>query len=248
MITKRMAAAVAAASVAAGMTSAIAGCGVFHAVAPAGMEQQIVKGEQVSAATRAHSAAAARSSASPAKSTAAVPATSAIPGSEVTAIGDSVMAASAPALESALPGVYIDAQPDREWAAGLDVVRGLVTSGRLRPIVVVGLGTNYIVTTAQLNELLRLIGPERKLVLVNTYVPDSWSKEVNATEAAFVARHRWIVLADWYDLIRTRTYLLWPDQVHPEIPGTIVYARMVYQAIQATRGAVPQRAKTTAIG
>jgi hypothetical protein len=30
-------------------------------------------------------------------------------------------------------------------------------------------------------------------------------------------------------------YLLWPDQVHPELPGTYVYARMVYQAVQATR-------------
>ena len=30
--------------------------------------------------------------------------------------------------------------------------------------------------------------------------------------------------------------LLWPDHIHPEIPGTKVYARMVYRAVQATRG------------
>jgi hypothetical protein len=83
--------------------------------------------------------------------------------------------------------------------------------------------------------LVRLIGPHRKLVLINTYVPDGWSKQVNATEAAFIRQHPSITLADWFDTIRNRLYLLWPDQVHPVIPGTIVYARLVYQAVQATR-------------
>jgi hypothetical protein len=56
--------------------------------------------------------------------------------------------------------------------AGLDIVRSLAEGGRLRPVVVIGLGTNYIVTTAQLQQLMRIIGPQRKLVLINTYVPD----------------------------------------------------------------------------
>jgi hypothetical protein len=35
--------------------------------------------------------------------------------------------------------------------------------------------------------------------------------------------------------------LLWPDHIHPEIPGTYVYARMVRRAVQATRDvAVPE--------
>jgi hypothetical protein len=74
-------------------------------------------------------------------------------------------------------------------------------------------------------------------VLINTFVPDSWSKQVNATEAAFVQAHQGVVPADWYDTIKDRTGLLWPDDVHPEIPGTLVYARMVYRAVQATRNA-----------
>jgi hypothetical protein len=72
-------------------------------------------------------------------------------------------------------------------------------------------------------------------VLVNTYVPDEWSKQVNATEARFVRRHPAVVLADWFDTIRHRTSLLWPDHVHPLMPGTSVYARLVYRAVQATR-------------
>jgi hypothetical protein len=195
------------------------------------MEKQIMTGERVGSATRAKAP-------GPGSEPAAKPSpTRPVAGRDVTAIGDSVMSASAMALDSMLPGIYIDAKPDREMPAGLHILRSLAESGSLRPVVVVGLGTNYIVTTAQLQQLVRLIGPHRKLVLINTYVPDGWSKQVNATEAAFIRQHPSITLADWFDAIRNRLYLLWPDQVHPVIPGTIVYARLVYQAVQATRGA-----------
>ncbi len=157
-----------------------------------------------------------------------------IAGGQVTAIGDSVMAASAMALAKVLPGIYIDAVPSRQMPAGLAVMRHLAATGRLRSVVVMGLGTNYIVTDSQLSQLLRIIGPNRRLVLINTYVPDEWSKEVNATDASFVRRHPGVVLADWYDTIKNRMYLLWPDHVHPEMPGTAVYAGMVYRAVQAT--------------
>jgi hypothetical protein len=205
-----------------------AGCGVFQASpAPAGMEKQITNGERVGAATRAHA------SRSPAGS--ALSAAQPVPGQDVTAIGDSVMSASAMSLAAVMPGIYIDAKPDREMPAGLAIVRHLAKTGQLRPVLVMGLGTNYIVTTAQLQELMQLIGPHRKLVLINTYVPDGWSKMVNATDAAFVQQHPSVVLADWYDTIKDRLYLLWPDQVHPQMPGTVVYAHMVYEAVQATR-------------
>jgi hypothetical protein len=223
-----------------------AGC---SASAPSGLEKQVNYGERVSAATRAQAARqqAARQNAGAAAAQApAAPA--AVPrkivGGQVTAIGDSVMAASAMALAKVLPGVYIDAVPSRQMPAGLAVVGHLASTGRLRQVVVMGLGTNYIVTARQLTQLLRIIGPHRKLVLVNTYVPDEWSKEVNATDAGFVRRHPDVVLADWYDTIKNRMYLLWPDHIHPEMPGTLVYARLIYRAVQATRaltGAQPAR-------
>ena len=213
--------------------------GVFHASSgPSGMEKQIITGERVSAATRADAP-------RPAYAPAAEPSPSPtqrkflgqkILGRQVTAIGDSVMSAGAMALDSVLPGIYIDAKPSRQMPAGMDVVRSLADSGRLRPVVVVGLGTNYIVTTGELDQLMRLLGPHRKLVLINTYVPDQWSKDVNATMAAFIRGHPSVVLADWFGTIRHRTHLLWPDEIHPQLPGTILYARMVYRAVQATGG------------
>ena len=138
---------------------AAGGCGLLHqAAAPAGMEKQIHEGEQVSAASQAHASPAARSAGTgtsaagrgsvgigPAAAT--VPTPSAIPGKirgkQVTAIGDSVMAASAATLESVIPGIYVDAKIDREMQDGVAIVRSLAASGQLRPVVVVGLGTNW---------------------------------------------------------------------------------------------------------
>ena len=230
---------------------ATGGCGLLHqAAAPAGMEKQIHEGEQVSAATQAHASpaansagtgtsAAGRGTVGTGPAAAAVPTPSASPakvtGKQVTAIGDSVMAASAMTMATVMPGIYIDAKPDRQMPAGLAIVRRLAATGRLRPVVVIGLGTNYIVTTKQLNELMKVLGPNRKLVLINTYVPDAWSRQVNATEAAFIRQHPEVTPADWYDTIRNRMNLLWPDRIHPEIPGTYVYARVVRRAVQATR-------------
>jgi hypothetical protein len=228
---------------------ATGGCGLLHqAAAPAGMQKQINEGEQVSAATQAHASSPARSAGTSTPGTGAgssttsaigTPSPSATPGKvtgkQVTAIGDSVMAAGAMALAAAMPGIYIDAKPDREMPAGLAILRRLADAGRLRPVVVIGLGTNYLVTTRQLNELMTLLGPDRKLVLINTYVPDSWSKQVNATEAAFIRQHPTVTPADWFDTIKNRMNILWPDHIHPEIPGTYVYARMVKRAVQATR-------------
>lgn len=232
------------------LTAAVTGgCGLLHqAAAPAGMQRQISQGERVSAATQAHVSPAARTagtskpgSSTPGASLATgTPTPSATPGKvtgkQVTAIGDSVMAASALALAAAMPGIYIDAKPDRQMPAGLAIIRRLADTGRLRPVVVLGLGTNYIVTTRQLSQLMTILGLHRKLVLINTYVPDSWSKQVNATEAAFIRQHPTVTPADWYDTIKNRMNILWPDHIHPEIPGTYVYARMVKRAVQATRG------------
>jgi hypothetical protein len=136
-----------------------------------------------------------------------------------------------------IPGIYVNAKIDREMQDGVAIVRSLAASGRLRPVVVVGLGTNWKVSPGQLQELLRLIGPRRKLVLVNTWRPDDgWSLATNAEEAAFARQHPGVVVvADWYDLIKDRQDLLWPDHVHPEVPGTYVYAHLLNRAIQATR-------------
>jgi hypothetical protein len=144
------------------------------------------------------------------------------------------MLASAAALHARLPGIYIDAQVSRQMSAGLAEIQNLAANGLLRRVVVVGLGTNGTISRGQIRDLLAEIGPNRKLVLINTYEARPWEHEVNSLMAAIAHRYPNVVLADWQAAISHRTSLLWGDGVHPRPRGARLYARVVAAAVQAT--------------
>jgi hypothetical protein len=142
------------------------------------------------------------------------------------------MVAATPALEQVLPGIYIDAMVGRPFSTGLQVIAQLEAEGQLRSIVVVGLGTNGPVTWDEISQLFAEIGPNRRLVLVNTFADRWWEQEVNSVLAAAACAHPGtVVLADWFDTIDQQTDLLWPDGIHPQPAGGIVYANMLGAAI-----------------
>jgi hypothetical protein len=136
-------------------------------------------------------------------------------------------------LGSAYAGIDIDAQIDRQMRSGLAVIQSLAARGRLRQVVVVGLGTNGGVTSAQIRQLQRIIGPDRDLVLITTFDPKPWESEINAALAAAARHGKKVALADWHRAVAGRPYLLWPDDIHPRPPGAKLYARTVLTAIRA---------------
>ena len=142
------------------------------------------------------------------------------------------MLASATALSAAMPGIYINALVGRQMAAGIAIIQGLAASGDLRRIVVVGLGTNGDITAAQIRQLRRAVGPDRYLVLVNTYGPMSWEPEVNGVLAVATNHQSRVDLANWHQAIAAHTGLLWPDGIHPQPTGAKLYAHVMLQAIQ----------------
>jgi hypothetical protein len=101
--------------------------------------------------------------------------------------------------------------------------------------VIVGLGTNGTVTAWQVHDLVRLIGPRRKLVLITTYEARPWEHADNVVLAAAARKYPNVVLADWWAAIHHRTGLLYGDGVHPLPRGARLYARVVGAAVQATR-------------
>jgi peptidoglycan/LPS O-acetylase OafA/YrhL len=239
------------ATVAAATVACTAGYGVLHAPSDgvSGLMRQVAQGERISAATRAlktrgKATGPARPTPGEAPAPGGTPAPSPsgpvsrkIPGRQVTAIGDSVMLASAAQLHAALPGIYIDAQVSRQMSAGLAEIERLAADGLLRRVVIVGLGTNGTVTRGQIRQLLAEIGPRRKLVLVNTYEARPWEHEVNSAVAAAARDYPNVVLANWLATITHRTNLLWGDGVHPRPPGARLYAKVVAAAVQATGAA-----------
>lgn len=162
-----------------------------------------------------------------------VPSPTPVSGAEISAVGDSVMLASAPALYERLPGIQVDAAVSRSTWAGPGILQALADSGQLRTYVVLALGTNGPVNADALEQMARIAGPDRKIVLVNAFAPRDWIPGVNADLAAFAASHPGVVVADWSSAIAPRTDLLAGDQIHPGAAGARVFADTVAEAVDA---------------
>lgn len=149
----------------------------------------------------------------------------------MSAVGDSVMLASAPGLLQAMPGIEVDAEVSRSLWAGARIIDGLAASGELREYVVVGLGTNGPVSTEALQSIVDAAGPDRYVILVSAYGPRDWIPGVNSDLTAFAASHPRVAVADWSQAISGHDDLLAGDQIHPESAGGDIYARTVKRAV-----------------
>jgi len=155
----------------------------------------------------------------------------AVSGWQVTAIGDSVMLASAAALETDFPGIYIDAKVGMQMQTGVQLVQQLSAAGSLRHYVVIGLGTNGAITPGEIWQLREAV-PHRELSLVNTYGPMSWESEVNGVLASSSWHKPHVTLADWAAAIGAHPSFLWSDGIHPQPAGGRLYASVISNAIR----------------
>ncbi|HEY1622622.1 MAG TPA: acyltransferase family protein [Streptosporangiaceae bacterium] len=236
----------------AAITLAVAGYGIAGPVHPpvdSGLLDQVAAGQRISAASQLAAAVAPRyalSKSAPGKHVVA-PARRPAPhrkaqsracpradGRQVTAVGDSVMLASAQGLEDDMPGIYIDAKVGMQMATGIAIVHRLAAGDDLRPYVVVGLGTNGPITPGQIWQLRKAAGHDRELIMVNTYGPMSWEPEVNAVLAKATWHKPHVALADWSDAIATHRSLLWGDGIHPQPSGGRLYARVIENIVRST--------------
>jgi peptidoglycan/LPS O-acetylase OafA/YrhL len=222
----------------------VAGYGLLNPPGGLTLQQQIAEGEKASAATQI--AAAVAHTGKPAQQTphpvtghitapARMAAQPAVTGSMVTAVGDSVMLASAQALQTVLPGIYINAVVSRQMSAGVQVVQQLAASGQLRPILLLGLGTNGNMSTSEINQVRTAIGPNRWLVLINTYEPRPWEDRVNAMIDAAAQDDPHVLLVNWYGAIGNHTNMLREDDVHPLPPGAVLYAQLIKSVVGQAR-------------
>jgi hypothetical protein len=141
------------------------------------------------------------------------------------------MLAGATALQDHLPGITIDAAVSRQMITAPQILAELRATGRLRPIIVLGLGTNGPFTPDQLNRILHDIGPGHRVILVNVYVPKPWQDQVNAVLDGARAQPG-VSIADWHTLIAAHTTLLHPDRTYPRPDGATLYADMIAHTLE----------------
>jgi peptidoglycan/LPS O-acetylase OafA/YrhL len=151
------------------------------------------------------------------------------PGSQISALGDSVMLAGTQGLLTSLPGIDINAATNRAMQAASTILDGRVRDGTLRPVVLLGLGTNGPFPRAMLDRIIDQLGPTRTVYLVNVYLQSRpWTTEVNDTLAAVAHDRPNVHLVDWQATAGAHPDLLYSDGIHPRPgAGADLYARMV---------------------
>jgi lysophospholipase L1-like esterase len=149
----------------------------------------------------------------------------------VTAIGDSVMVDTKPALRAQIPGIYIDALVGRHVSGAVPILLRLKAQNKLGNVVIIHLGTNGAFRAQDFDAIMRVLSNAERVVFVNLRVPRRWETPDNRVIAAGVARYPNAVLVDWHDRWRDcGRNVFWGDGIHPTPSGSACYARMVAAA------------------
>lgn len=154
-------------------------------------------------------------------------------GDQIYAIGDSVMLAAADEMLATFPGIVIDASVSRRMSDAPVLIQALIDADAVRPILLLGLGTNGPVDEATLIQISDMVPAGTEIVLVNAQAPRAWIPGVNELLASFAQRYRNVELANWYDAIQPRLDVLSRDKIHAGGPiGGNIYAGAIKDAIQ----------------
>ncbi|MCY0878419.1 MAG: hypothetical protein OWU84_05735 [Firmicutes bacterium] len=152
-------------------------------------------------------------------------------GSDVTAIGDSVMVDAEPYLVQLLPGIVVDGKVSRQLIQTPPVIQQLKAEGELHRYVVLELGTNGPYTAQQLRSLMQECGPNHGFVLVNTSDPLPWEQAVNQVIDEVAATTPHTVLVNWYQAAQKIPQDFYPDHVHLMPVGAKYYATLIAKAV-----------------
>ena len=147
----------------------------------------------------------------------------------VTAVGDSVMLDYQDPLETAIPGINVDAAVSRQWSDGESILQTLKSDGQLGGDVIVGLGTNGPITDTDFDNMMTILGGASRVVFVNVHVDRPWQDPNNAVLASGATRYPNVVVADWATLAAQNPEWFGADGTHLAIdgPGADALAHLV---------------------
>jgi len=153
-------------------------------------------------------------------------------GDQIYAIGDSVMLAASPQLQEAFPGIAIDATVSRQMFEAEDIVAAAIAAGTMRPILVLGLGTNGWIEAETLASVHAMLPRDTRMIVVNVQVPREWGPDVNTVLGEFARRERDVELSNWFSAIQPQLDVLADDEVHPGPTGGRIYCGALADALQ----------------
>lgn len=147
-------------------------------------------------------------------------------------IGDSVSLRAVDAFDGVFPHSHIDAEKGRQFDAGRATFEGYVQQNLAGKIVVFALGTNGLVTDAQVDAIMADAGDQRIVVFVNTRSPQPWVGSTNQAIANAATRYKNVRVIDWYGHSANRNDLFDGDGTHLSTTGVTEYLKLIHDAVK----------------
>lgn len=155
----------------------------------------------------------------------------------ILAVGESVMLGAQGGLRDGFKKISIDAAVGRQAADILTRVQELSDAGALRETVVLHTGSNGYVERSQLKQILQVLAPAQRIVVVNVDVPREWQDPNNELIAELVAQTPNAVLADWHTRAQTEGDVHVNDGIHLTEQGVAAYTDTIDQALTSLTNA-----------
>lgn len=151
---------------------------------------------------------------------------------QITAVGDSVLAASSTTLQEIFPNMYVDAKVGRQVREAIPVLQSLAQSGKLANTVLLSEGTNGPYSEQELDQIMAIVGKERKLYWINVHVPTRrWQDQVNNDLKVAAKKYPNLKVIDWYTYSKDHPEWFYDDNVHPNSEGLKYYGPYVARQI-----------------
>lgn len=147
------------------------------------------------------------------------------------AIGDSVMVGAGPALSAALGDIDIEASVGLQAPAAVEILRARKAAGEIGDVVIIHIGDNGYFPQKNFDEMMEIIGPQRRAIVVNVKVPRQWEGPNNEMLAANVKRYPNATLVDWRAASINRPEIFW-DGIHLRPEGATLYTDLIVAAIK----------------
>ena len=146
-------------------------------------------------------------------------------------VGDSVSLGAATQFQRVFPNGWIDSAVGRQLPTGLEVYNQCVANGHAGDVVVFALGNNGVAREDQVRALIDAAGPERKVYLVTTRVPQAYQDMNNQLFWDVAATYDNVEVIDWYNESAGHDEYFWDDGTHLRPEGGEAYVMMLRRAI-----------------
>jgi hypothetical protein len=152
------------------------------------------------------------------------------PPPKITAVGDSVMVDASVSLGHVCAGTEVYAVVGWQAKSVFAELDALHAAGHLGQTVIIETGTNGIVSSKELDAVLKMLADRHKVIVINNHMARPWEPANNAMFPAVVKAHHNAVVGNWDALANVHPDWLTKDGVHLTPAGRAPYANLIKTA------------------